>query len=163
MINYYENNQKTLEHYFDVIHEFIGKHKLSLDTIWLPHDAMQKRLGAVSTVYKQFADEFGAHKVKIVQMTTIQDGINEARKLLPKVKFDESRCSIGIKCLDNYRYKYDEKLKVFSKAPLHDWSSHGSDAFRYFSVSDKTTRKAKAKPKVNIKSYLDELDRNKGW
>ena len=30
--------------------------------------------------------------------------------------------------------KWDEKKKILSNDPIHDWSSHGSDAFRYLSL-----------------------------
>ena len=39
--------------------------------------------------------------------------------------------------LENYRSEYDEEKKVLSNRPLHDWSSHGSDAFRTFAVGYK--------------------------
>ena len=29
----------------------------------------------------------------------------------------------------NYSFEYNEELKIFSKKPLHDWSSHYSTAF----------------------------------
>ena len=36
----------------------------------------------------------------------------------------------GIEALRQYRKKYDENNKVFLNHPLHDWTSHGADAFR---------------------------------
>ena len=41
----------------------------------------------------------------------------------------------GIKCLKNYRKEFDEKNNRFKDSPLHDWASHGADAFRYAMVS----------------------------
>jgi hypothetical protein len=41
----------------------------------------------------------------------------------------------GLDCLRNYRREYDEKRSVFFDKPLHDWASHGSDAFRYLALS----------------------------
>ena len=41
---------------------------------------------------------------------------------------------VGLDCLRNYRREYDEKRKVFYDRPLHDWSSHGADAFRYLAI-----------------------------
>lgn len=35
----------------------------------------------------------------------------------------------------NYRKEYDEKRKVFHDRPLHDWTSHAADAFRYLALS----------------------------
>ena len=37
--------------------------------------------------------------------------------------------------LKNYRREYDDKRKTFRSTPLHDWSSHGADAFGEFAVN----------------------------
>ena len=31
---------------------------------------------------------------------------------------------------------YDDKKKIWSQRPVHDWTSHASDAFRYLCVTD---------------------------
>jgi len=36
--------------------------------------------------------------------------------------------------LKQYRCEYDEEKKVFSPRPLHDWTSHAADAFRYLAM-----------------------------
>jgi hypothetical protein len=41
---------------------------------------------------------------------------------------------VGIECLRAYRRKWDEELRQFTDQPVHDWSSHGSDAFRYLAL-----------------------------
>ena len=38
-----------------------------------------------------------------------------------------------------YRREFDEKLKSWRGRPLHDWTSHGADSFRYLSVGYKPT------------------------
>jgi hypothetical protein len=45
--------------------------------------------------------------------------------------------------LRNYRRVFNEKLNVFQEKPLHDWSSHGSDAFRYLAMGLDTSSTAK--------------------
>ena len=35
----------------------------------------------------------------------------------------------GIEALKQWRYKWDEDRKEFSKEPEHDWASHSADAF----------------------------------
>jgi len=37
--------------------------------------------------------------------------------------------------LKYYRKEFDEKRNTFKEAPLHDWASHGADAFRYFALA----------------------------
>ena len=45
--------------------------------------------------------------------------------------------------MKQYRKEFDEKNKVFRVRPLHDWTSHAADAFRYFAVGYR--KKAKIK------------------
>ncbi|NIQ06982.1 MAG: hypothetical protein GWO20_15010 [Candidatus Korarchaeota archaeon] len=66
---------------------------------------------------------------------SISAGIESARQLLKTCYFDEDKCEKGLRSLRNYKYEYDEKRKTFSRKPLHDWTSHASDAFRYLAVS----------------------------
>jgi hypothetical protein len=37
-------------------------------------------------------------------------------------------------CLRWYQREWDEKSQDFRNRPLHDWSSHGADAFRYLAM-----------------------------
>lgn len=41
-INYYEDNGKTLDHYFSYIDDYLLENKLKLGLIYLPHDSKQK-------------------------------------------------------------------------------------------------------------------------
>jgi phage terminase large subunit len=65
---------------------------------------------------------------------SVDDGIQAVRRMLPRCWFNVPQVSEGLNCLRNYRRDFDEKRKVFYDRPLHDWSSHGSDAFRYLAV-----------------------------
>ena len=58
------------------------------------------------------------------------EGIEATRKILHRCWFDEDECDRGISCLENYRKQWNEKMQVYSNAPLHDEYSHGADAFR---------------------------------
>jgi len=64
----------------------------------------------------------------------IQDGIEAARALFPRCWFDQEKCRLGIDALASYHKEYDEINQVYKQRPVHDWSSHGADAFRYFAV-----------------------------
>jgi hypothetical protein len=54
------------------------------------------------------------------------------RQVLPTCIFDPEGCEEGIKVLDNYRKQWNDMLGVWRNEPLHDWASHGSDAFEQF-------------------------------
>jgi len=60
----------------------------------------------------------------------IEDGIEAVRKMLPNAWFDRGNCSHGLDTLRHYRAEYDEVRRTFRLRPVHDWASHGADAFR---------------------------------
>jgi hypothetical protein len=66
---------------------------------------------------------------------TVDEGIIRVRRLLPRCRFDDVRANRGVDCLENYTKKFDEKAKTFMNTPLHNWASHGSDAFRTMAIS----------------------------
>lgn len=96
----------------------------------LPHDAQAKEFIAGKT-REEHLRSLGFSNLKVLPRASVSDGINAARKLLPRVWFDAKRCSRGIECLREYHREWDDKRKVFHDRPFHDWSSHGADAFRY--------------------------------
>jgi hypothetical protein len=71
----------------------------------------------------------------IAARLTVEDGINAVRMLIPKMWFDKTRCEQGLNALVNYRRDWNAKTDDWRDKPLHDWSSHGSDALRYFAIS----------------------------
>jgi hypothetical protein len=70
----------------------------------------------------------------------VEDGINAVRVFLPKCWFDANKCARGIDALKLYRAAYDDKLQALRPQPVHDWTSHAADSFRYLAL----TRKRKA-------------------
>jgi site-specific DNA-cytosine methylase len=44
----------------------------------------------------------------------------------------------GYEALKNYRRDFDEDRKCFKDTPLHDWTSHGADAFRMIPIVERT-------------------------
>lgn len=101
---------------------------------WLPWDAIPKTFAASgkSTVEQLWV--LGI-KCKIVPNLSVQDGIQAARKMFPRVYFDETNCGQGIECLRQYQREYDPDKRIFKDKPLHNWASHGSDAFRMLAVA----------------------------
>lgn len=99
---------------------------------WLPHDAKPKTFASPRSGLEQLRD-FGI-KAKITPKLSVQDGIQSARQTLPQCWFDEERCEFGIESLKNYRREWDDEAKIFTDSPVHDWTSHASDAFRYLSL-----------------------------
>src|SRR5215212_524171 len=62
-------------------------------------------------------------------------GMDAARNLIPKCWFDQDKCRHGIEALQQYRAEYDERLRTLRPTPLHGWTSHAADAFRYRAIT----------------------------
>lgn len=100
----------------------------------LPHDAAVKELGTGRSRVEVMTS-LGLHHTRIIPAQRVEDGINAARMLLPLTWFDAERCARGIAALQNYRREWDERRRVYHDRPLHDWASHGADAYRYLALS----------------------------
>jgi hypothetical protein len=80
------------------------------------------------------ASALGLRPYKVAPKRHIQEGIDAARKLLPVCYFDRMKCEDGLYALQAYHKEWDEKRESFRSTPVHDWSCHGADAFRTFSI-----------------------------
>ncbi|MEH3094417.1 terminase [Klebsiella aerogenes] len=138
IIDYYENSGEGLRHYMKVLkdrgYEY-GEH-------WGPHDIENREFAADAKSRKELAREgyeidgqMYSLNFKVVPKAGIDTGIESAREILPKCVFDEEKCSEGISHLEGYRKEWDDKRGCWKDKPLHDFTSHGADGFRYFAVA----------------------------
>lgn len=96
----------------------------------LPHDAEAKELGTGKTRVETLRS-LGLNNIKVQPAQSVDDGINAVRLMLPTCWFDKEKTKRGVDALKNYCREFDDKMKVFRTRPLHNWASHGADAFRY--------------------------------
>ncbi len=144
-IDYYEMSGEGLPHYAQVLKDrgyTYGDH-------YAPHDIEVRELGSgVSRLHT--AKNLGI-RFEICPKLGIDDGINAARMIFNRCWFDKDKCKDGLLALRNYHKEYDDKHKQFKPRPVHDWSSHAADAFRYFAVSWREhKREFKKLPKARI-------------
>jgi len=133
VIDYYENSGVGLDHYAK---ELSSKNYHYMDHI-LPHDVQVKELGTGKSRLETLHN-LGIQDVTIAPRLGIEDGIQAARSMLNRCWFDEEKCNRGIEALRQYRREFDEKNKTWRGRPLHDWTSHGADAWRYLAVGKQT-------------------------
>jgi hypothetical protein len=67
--------------------------------------------------------------------TQKEDSIQAARTIFRICWFDETNCDRGISALANYQKVYDDEQQIFRIRPVHNWASHGSDAFQTFALA----------------------------
>lgn len=132
IIDYYESSGVGLDHY---VRELKADHRAKwiYETHVLPHDVEVKELGTGKSRLEVLRS-LGVDNVTVAAKLPVDDGIQAARTMLETCWFDEDRCARGIEALRQYRRDYDEKGRTFRSRPLHDWTSHGADAFRYLAV-----------------------------
>ena len=143
IIDYYENSGEALSHYAKKLKErpyVYGQH-------WLPHDAKVRELGTGKSRLETLAS-LGI-RGRIVPIHAVEDGIEAVRNILPQCWFDVEGTDRGLSALRSYRKEEDANRsdgtnKFFKNHPLHDWTSHGADAFRYFAMARKVSRRKKS-------------------
>jgi phage terminase large subunit len=102
-----------------------GKH-------FAPHDVRATDLGTGKTRLEIAAKLNWAFQ--IVQEIGVDNGISAGKLLFPRLWIDEIKCQQFIDAIGQYRQEWDEKKGMFRDVPLHDWTSHPADMFRYAAV-----------------------------
>lgn len=128
IIDYYEHSGAGLEHYAKVLRDkeyYYGTHIA-------PHDISVREMGTGKSRL-EVAQSMGIN-FHVARNNALLDGIQAVRTVLPRCWFDDERCSQGIEALRQYRTVYDESRRTFQIVPLHDWTSHAADAFRYLAL-----------------------------
>ncbi len=138
IIDFYEASGESVAHFAGILK---GK-GYNYDTAFLPHDAVNKH-PTDGHSYEEVLRGFG-YKVAIVPKLTLEEGINSARQSFSRCLFDEKRCQPGLEALQNYRWDYNVRMGELKSSPVHDWSSHAADAFRYLAISAKKVGSARA-------------------
>ena len=129
VIDYYEASGEGLPHYAHILQT---KGYL-YDTHYAPHDIQVRELGSGRSRLETAAN-LGIN-FQVSPKASLEDGIHAARMFIPKCVFDETKCKIGLESLHHYRWDYNERLSEFKTRPVHDWSSHAADAFRYLALA----------------------------
>ncbi len=138
LIDYYENSGEGFQHYIKVLKEkpyIYGKHHG-------PHDLGIREYGLEGKSRKDIAASLGLRFEPPLAMTkSVIEDIDVCRAFLSRCWFDEERCAPGLEALRHYRKAWNQRLSEFTGTPVHDWASHGADAFRTLGVRWQLPRK----------------------
>lgn len=131
MIDYLEGTQS------DGIPQVIEKLQ-RLSYVWgthfAPHDVRSTDLGTGKTRLET-AGALG-WRFQMVPEVSIDDGINAGKLLWPRLWVDEVKCQPFLDAISQYRQEWVDKLGTFRNVPLHDWTSHAADMFRYAALCE---------------------------
>lgn len=128
MIDYLEATGQGLPWYAQQIQQkgyVYGDH-------YAPHDIKVRELGTGKSRLET-AKTLGIN-FKVVESLPIQDGIDAGRILFKRLWVDETKCKEWLRLIPQYTKEWDEERKCFKDKPLHDWTSHGADMYRYAAI-----------------------------
>jgi hypothetical protein len=143
LLDYVENHGQGLDWYVNWLKD---NHWETAEQL-LPHDVEVRELGTGKSRLEVLRE--AGLNVKVLPRLSVDDGIQSVRRLLPRCWFNMPKVKQGLDCVRNYRREYDEKRNVFYDKPLHDWASHGSDAFRYLALGMEQTNTWAQPLKIN--------------
>lgn len=143
VLDFYSASGVGVDHYAEIIAARTAGHGWQNGTDFVPHDAKVKEWGTGRTRVETMQSH--GLKPQVVSQAGLLDGINAARLTLPRCVFHD-RCEEGIAALEQYRREWDDDKKAFRASPLHDWTSHAADAFRYLAMAWRELTPAKPLP-----------------
>lgn len=123
-IDYYENTGQGLPHYKQILNQkgyAYGEHVA-------PHDIQVRELGTGRSRLET-ALSLGLNFRVGQKVDRLEDRIHAGRMLFPRVWFDAEKCKRGLETLQHYRWDYNTRINEYTYLPVHDWASHGADAF----------------------------------
>jgi len=133
-IDYYESSGEGFAYYAKVLNGqqegfermgdyLYGKH-------YAPHDIRVRNMGKDARTRQEVAADLGLSFEVVKRVSQKEDGIEAIRTILGRCWFDDDKCARGIDALKGYSKKWNEKMMVYEDNPVHDWTSHGTDAFQ---------------------------------
>ncbi len=129
MIDYLEATGEGLNFYINELRlkgYTYGEHYAPHDIAVREFSSGKSRLETAKTLGINF---------NIVPNIPIDDGINAARMRFRGLWIDKVKCEAFLNVISQYQKEWNEKMGDYKIHPLHDWTSHGADMFRYFAVT----------------------------
>lgn len=147
-IDYLEDSGHKMQFYLSLLQ---GKGYL-YGTDYLPWDACS---GMLSGSLEQ-AMRTAGRNIRILPKLSVSSRIDTARTIFQNAWFDAERCADGLNALRYYRFAEVKDMGTNARQPVHDWASHGSDAFGYAAqgiVLPKRDAKTPPRPAANAPRY----------
>jgi phage terminase large subunit len=131
MIDYFEGTDEGAPFYVKMLKEkpyIYGGH-------FTPHDSRHREFATGLSP----DDVFRNHGITPSETPNmpIEDRIHAGKLFIAQCEFDATRCKDGLNALKNWRWDVNNRTQMRRQTPLHNWASHGSDAYTYFAVSSK--------------------------
>jgi hypothetical protein len=106
----------------------------------LPHDAGHLRVGMSGrNIKQQMQDALPKEEFKTLKVTQkVNPDIVATRAFIKRCAFHKTNTKDGLNALKNYTKKWSDTKNMWEDEPLHNWASHGADAFRELAINNMT-------------------------
>jgi hypothetical protein len=163
-IDYYENMDEPITHYVSVLNEKKSNFGWTFGKHFGPHDIGVTEWGGAGKSRYEQAKSMGLTFTVVPRVDEKDNAIDAARQMLGMSWFDEKHTEQGIRCLDNYRKKWNEMLSSWSREPMHDWASHGADSYMTGAMGYRPEKEKRDGTKVTIPTFgTNPHNRGTGW
>jgi hypothetical protein len=122
-INYFSGTGKGLDYYAAILKQFGRTLGYQYKCHLLPHDVEARELGTGQSRRQVLSSLLEPEPIITVPLSNPDDGINAARGIMNLSWFDKKGTEKGLSCLRSYK-------RSKTGHPVHDWASHGADAYR---------------------------------
>ncbi len=140
VIDYYESSGEGFAHYARVLNGqqdgFNRMKDYMYDQHYAPHDIAVRNMGKDAKTRQEIAKSLGISFNIVKRVAQKEDGIEAVRGILSRCWFDSEYCKRGISALKGYKKEWDDTMMVYKNHPVHDWTSHGTDAFQTMALSN---------------------------
>lgn len=165
MIDYYENTGLGMKHYIKVVKDkpyIFGRH-------FAPHDIKVRELSSGKTRLET-ARELGI-VFDVIPQASLEDGIDAGRSIFSRLWVDKDTCEIWLDLIGQYHYAKDEKRGVYTRVPVHDYSSHAADVHRHLALVEDDLIldheipqvRAHTDPRGGSDEYVGQVDPNEEY
>jgi phage terminase large subunit len=161
VIDYYEVSGMGPDHWAAVLAEKREERKFVYGKHYFPHDGASRHPtpnGAMRV--DEMMRQLGVTVEIVPRGSNVLDGITRTRQVIPSCWFDRKHCARGIEALRQYRKEWDDQGRTFRPRPLHDWASHGADAFRTGAMASDIAQERPTKPRDK---YARQFKRSGTW
>lgn len=140
LIDYYESSGEGFGHYAKVLKGqqdgFERMKHYTYSRHLAPHDIKVRNMGVDAKTRLEVAKSIGIEFSVVKRVSAKEDGIEAIRTLLSRCWFDEKNCVRGLGALKGYAKTWDDKMMVYKNEPVHNWTSHGTDAFQTGAITN---------------------------
>lgn len=134
LIDYFESSGEGFAYYSRVLkgqqEDFERMKYYNYSRHFGPHDIKVRNMGEDARTRLEVAKSVGIKFTPVKRVGMKEEGHEAIRSILSRCWFDEVNCKRGINALKGYKKDWNEKMMVYEDHPVHDWTSHGTDAFQ---------------------------------